>query len=68
MVTDLVNSKVKYFPTYCLVKLVLFFILKKVKNKIGVDLKDIDVIKNINKIKIPTFFMVGKEDVISRPD
>lgn len=66
MVHDVVTTRAKV-PT-CLINCLLYFVLKTIKKKTGVSLYDINPIKIVENIKIPGFFMVCKEDIISRPD
>lgn len=65
-VHDVVTSRVKV-PT-CMINCLLYFVLRTVKKKTGVSLGDLNPIKMVEKIKIPGFFMVCKEDIISKPD
>lgn len=66
MVHDVIaaNSKIPK----CLVNIALFFVLKTVKKKVGIDLRTIKPIKEVQNLEIPCFFIVGKDDEISRPD
>lgn len=66
MVYDVVTTKVKV-PT-CLINCVLYFVLKTIKKKTGVNLHKLNPIDLVHNIKIPGFFMVCKDDVISKPD
>lgn len=66
MIYDVVGSKVKV-PT-CLINCLLYFLMRTVKKKTGVDLSCIKPIKCVNKINIPGFFLVCKQDIIARPD
>lgn len=65
-VHDVVTSRVKV-PT-CIINCLLYFLMRTVKRKTGVSLVDINPIKFVDKIHIPGFFMVCKEDVIAKPD
>ena len=66
MIHDVIAANTK-IPK-CFVNLALFFVLKTVKKKIGIDLRKIKPIEEVKKLKIPCFFIVGKDDIISRPD
>ena len=66
MIHDVIaaNSKIPK----CLINMALFFVLKTVKKKIGIDLRTIKPILEVKDLEIPCFFLVGKGDIISRPD
>lgn len=66
MIYDIVTTR-KNVPT-CLIDIVLFFLLKTVKKKTGVNLSKINPIDEIKKITVPCFFLVSHNDLISRPD
>jgi hypothetical protein len=66
MIYDVVSSKVKV--STCLINMLLYFLMKTVKKKTGVDLSHIKPIECVNKINIPGFFLVCKNDIIARPD
>lgn len=66
MVRDFVSAH-KSVPM-CLIDLILVFVLKTVKEKIGVDLSEITPLENVRFLKVPAFFLVAKDDNISRPD
>jgi esterase/lipase len=66
MIYDVVTVR-KNVPL-CLIDAFLFFILKTIKKKTGVNLSKIEPIKKIADIQVPIFFVVAHNDVISRPD
>ena len=51
----------------CLIDFILVFVLKIVKEKIGVDLSEIVLLENVKFLKVPVLFF-AKDDIISRPD
>ncbi len=67
MIHDIVASKVKGIPK-CLINTLLYFIMNTVKKKTGTDLTKIKPIKVVDKIDVPGFFLVCKNDIIARPD
>lgn len=52
----------------CFINGLLYFILKTVKNKTQVNLQNLKPIDLVRECEIPAFFMVCKDDIISRPD
>ena len=66
MVHDVVahNSKVPG----CFVTLALKFLMSSIKKKTGVNLMKIKPIKCVDKINLPAFYLVCKDDIIARPD
>ena len=66
MIHDVVTTRMK-IPT-CLINCLLYFVLKTVKKKTGVNLAKINPIDIVGNIKTPGFFMVCKEDIIAKPD
>ena len=66
MIHDVIAAN-KKIPR-CLINLALFFVLKTVKKKTGIDLRKIKPIEEVKHLEIPCFFIVGKDDIISRPD
>lgn len=66
MVYDVVTTKIKV-PT-CLINCMLYFILRTIKKKTGISLAKLNPIDLVEKIRVPGFFMVCKEDIIAKPD
>jgi len=66
MIYDIITSRRKV-PT-CLIDLAMHFILKTVRNKTGINLYHIKPIDMVSKINLPCFYIVGHNDLISRPD
>lgn len=65
-VHDVVTTRAK-IPT-CLINFVLYFVFRTIKKKTGVHLESLNPIKLVENIKVPGFFMVCKDDIISKPD
>lgn len=51
----------------CLIKLLLYFVAKKIQKIIGFDLRQLKPIKTIRNIDIPTMYVVGLNDILSWP-
>ena len=66
MVYDVITCQ-KNIPL-CFIDAALYFILKTIKHKTGEDLSKIEPIKAITEVRKPAFFIVGHNDIISRPD
>lgn len=66
MVEDIVRHQVK-IPS-CLINGVLSLLNGTIYKKTGVNLKKIQPIKLVKNCETPAFFLVCKDDIISRPD
>lgn len=66
MIYDIVTFN-KNIPL-CFINIILYFLLKTIKSKTGVDLSEIKPIELVTQIEVPCFFIVAHDDTISRPD
>jgi alpha/beta superfamily hydrolase len=66
MIYDVVTIR-KNVPL-CIINAFLYFILKTIKAKTGVNLSKIEPIQKMAQIDLPGFFIVAHDDIISRPD
>jgi hypothetical protein len=66
MIYDIVYSRRKV--PLCLIDIVLHFLMRTVRAKTGVSLDSIKPIKCVSKVRVPCFYMVSHDDLISRPD
>jgi len=66
MIHDVVTIR-KNVPL-CIINAFLYFILKTIKKKTGVNLSKIEPIQKMAQIDLPGFFIVAHNDIISRPD
>lgn len=66
MVHDVIHSQYKVCG--CCINLALSGVLKDCKKKIGKDLTLIKPVEAVPHIEVPCFYMVGKQDIIARPE
>jgi pimeloyl-ACP methyl ester carboxylesterase len=65
MVEDIVKSKC-WIPG-CFISCFMFFVKRTIAEKTGADMDYIEPIRSVRKIDIPAYFMVGKDDLIAKP-
>lgn len=66
MVHDVIHSQYKVCG--CCINIALSGVLKDCKKKIKKDLTLIKPIEAVPYIEVPTFYLVGKQDIIARPE
>ena len=66
MIHDVIHSQFKVCG--CCINMALSGVLKDCKKKINKDLTLIKPIEAVPYIEVPTFYMVGKGDIIARPE
>ena len=66
MIHDVIHSQYKVCG--CCINIALSGVLKDCKKKIKKDLTLIKPIEAVPYIDVPTFYMVGKQDIIARPE
>lgn len=66
MIHDVIHSQVKVCG--CCINMVLSGVLKDCKKKVNRDLTLIKPIEAVPFIEVPAFYMVGKGDIIARPE